>query len=190
MTWADRNQRTPWKRCSAPERHGALSRQRTSNTGCEAHLTLCSVCSRRGECTAACSLGKMQSLSVPLFLLRGRRGGPQAARVSFPIIFSQGKKQMVNSTEKNIFFKESILIKDVWEALTESRPWNQGLPRVRGEGKGDGGVRRLGRGGVAVDREQAPAAKPAAPPGPLWCQRAAWVAACPREPGIWWGLEP
>lgn len=76
----------------------------------------------------------MQSLSVPIVPSEATRG-TQAAGGSSPIIFSQGKKQMVNSTEKN-FFLELILIKDVLEALTES--WgNQSPPRVRG-----GGLRR------------------------------------------------
>lgn len=59
----------------------------------------------------------MQSLSVPIVPSETMRG-TRAAGGSSPIIFSQGKKQMVNSTEK--IFLELILIKDVLEALTES----------------------------------------------------------------------
>lgn len=45
----------------------------------------------------------MQSLSIPIVSSETVRG-TRAAGISSPIIFSQGKKQMVNSTEKVFFF--------------------------------------------------------------------------------------
>ena len=64
--------------------------------------------------------------------------GDQAAGVSSPIIFSQRKKQMVNSTGKKTFL-ELILIKDMWAALAESRGTRAGCG-------GDEGRRRHGVG--------------------------------------------
>lgn len=69
----------------------------------------------------------------PLFLLSLCRGPKQQA-IRLQLFSAKGKKQMVNSTEKKIFFYELILIKDVLEALTES--WGTGAHLLCGVGEG------------------------------------------------------
>jgi hypothetical protein len=103
-----------------------------------------------------------------LFLLR--HVGEQAAGVSSPIIFSRGKKQMVNSIEKHFFFLELVLIKDVLEVLTESG------------GVGVGKGRRTDLGEVAAEEGQAKRFPRGPPPG-------AGDGGPPQEPSIWWGHQ-